>query len=298
MVPHSREEIRSFILGHPVFQRWHQLASTSAQVLTSAFERNPWLALGEQLFMAGEVLYYEEAQDSLPLDVRITLAETIIHAQTYFWQEKPLFTAKEMPVPRHTFSARSLPYSSMFWSFPSDRVATDEYHWSRGFLLMQMGDALHIWFNLYKEPQGSPTLAIQILKGGSIFPDAFQETPAFLIGATYICQLLAFLNSPYIVKTESQPDRSTRRAVARNLTYADNPRGVTVVTLRSPTIVKEESDRKSEETRTWLHQWWVRGHIRAQWYPSRQGHQLMWIAPHLKGPDGLPILVKTYSVSR
>ena len=182
-MPRSREEIYSFIRGHPVFKRWQQLALMNAQAMTSAFERNPWLALGEQLFMAGEVLDFEEEPDILPLDVRITLAETIIHAQTYFWQWKPLFITKEMPVPRHTFSAQSLPYSSMFWSFPSDQVQDDNYHFVRGLLLVQEGDDVHVWFNAYKEAHGPPTLGVQILKGGSIFPDAFEESPTCLAGA-------------------------------------------------------------------------------------------------------------------
>ena len=46
------------------------------------------------------------------------------------------------------------------------------------------------------------------------------------------------------------------------------------------------------------HRWWVRGHYRAQWHPSEQAHHLMWIMPHLKGPDGLPVKNPMYSVVR
>ncbi|MFE9424149.1 hypothetical protein ACFYNO_14420 [Kitasatospora sp. NPDC006697] len=38
------------------------------------------------------------------------------------------------------------------------------------------------------------------------------------------------------------------------------------------------------------HQWVVRGHWRSQWYPARQTHRPIWIADHVKGPEGAPLL--------
>jgi hypothetical protein len=49
--------------------------------------------------------------------------------------------------------------------------------------------------------------------------------------------------------------------------------------------------------RTYQHRWYVRGHWRNAWYPSRQDHRPVWIDPHLKGPDGAPILDPTKLVS-
>ena len=46
----------------------------------------------------------------------------------------------------------------------------------------------------------------------------------------------------------------------------------------------------------WANRWWVSGHLRAQWYPSRQAHSLKWIAPHVEGPAGKPFEQRTYSV--
>lgn len=294
--PRSREEITSFILEHPVFQRFMQLQSLDAHAYCTHLEKNPWLAFGEQLLMAGDIVNVEGSSGLEP-SLRIELAETVIHAQTYFWQSKPLFTASEMPVPRHTFSARSLAFPSMYWSFPGNLECVGSGIFAAGYLLMPDGDDLIIWFNARNVTTGSFVLSTQIIKSG-IFPDAFMESEDDLRSARGLCQLLAFLNSPYIEKNDSQPDRSTRRWIAHNRKYADSVFGVKVVTLRSPAVVKEELEGNREVTRAWLHRWWVRGHIRAQWYPGRKDHQLLWIAPHLKGPDGKPVLVKTYSVAR
>lgn len=38
------------------------------------------------------------------------------------------------------------------------------------------------------------------------------------------------------------------------------------------------------------HRWIVRGHWRNAWYPSQQRHRPVWISPHMKGPDGAPLL--------
>jgi hypothetical protein len=42
--------------------------------------------------------------------------------------------------------------------------------------------------------------------------------------------------------------------------------------------------------RAYRHRWFVRGHWRNHWYPSRQDHRPIWINPHVKGPDGAPLL--------
>lgn len=40
------------------------------------------------------------------------------------------------------------------------------------------------------------------------------------------------------------------------------------------------------------HRWIVSGHWRNQYLPSRETHRLQWIAPHVKGPDDKPLVVK------
>jgi hypothetical protein len=35
--------------------------------------------------------------------------------------------------------------------------------------------------------------------------------------------------------------------------------------------------------------WLVSGHLRNQWYPSLGRHKLIYIPPHMKGPEGAPL---------
>lgn len=88
-------------------------------------------------------------------------------------------------------------------------------------------------------------------------------------------------------------DRATRRRMARlDLT----PPRVRVITLR-----RVAGDGTSDETdREFRHRWIVRGHWRQQWLPSRGVHRPTWIAPHIKGPEGAPLLggEKVYALKR
>ncbi|GAA1880761.1 hypothetical protein GCM10009687_56220 [Asanoa iriomotensis] len=60
---------------------------------------------------------------------------------------------------------------------------------------------------------------------------------------------------------------------------------VRVIQLRRP-----PSTGAGASDREYHHQWMVRGHWRQQWYPVRQVHRPIWIAPHVKGPEGRPLL--------
>lgn len=89
------------------------------------------------------------------------------------------------------------------------------------------------------------------------------------------------------------PDRNDRRKLAR--AGYDNPE-VRVIRLRY------SSSQKSDASvdRTYRHRWIVRGHWRQQWYSSVSDHRPVWIAPHVKGPDGAPLLTgdKVYDLVR
>jgi hypothetical protein len=82
------------------------------------------------------------------------------------------------------------------------------------------------------------------------------------------------------------PNRSDMRRMRRD---DIEPSPVQVVTLRRPDRPRSESD-PGGGGREYRHQWIVRGHWRRQWYPSRQDHRPVWIAPHLAGPEDAPLL--------
>jgi hypothetical protein len=82
--------------------------------------------------------------------------------------------------------------------------------------------------------------------------------------------------------------RSTAKVIARI-----NPGllgAVRYVQLRHRNVLPEQRGDADGDGRAYRHRWVVRGHWRSQYYPSRQTNRPIWIADHIKGPDGAPIL--------
>jgi hypothetical protein len=72
---------------------------------------------------------------------------------------------------------------------------------------------------------------------------------------------------------------------------------IRVIKLRRPFGTSEGS----AGARDWQHRWLVRGHWRMQpWGPKRERVRPVWIAPHVKGPEGKPMLggEKVYHLAR
>jgi hypothetical protein len=63
---------------------------------------------------------------------------------------------------------------------------------------------------------------------------------------------------------------------------------VTVIRLRH--VAPKRNGEPAEVE--WSHRWLVRGHWRNQWYPKTQEHKQIWVSPHVKGPEDLPLKVK------
>lgn len=91
-----------------------------------------------------------------------------------------------------------------------------------------------------------------------------------------------------------EPDRATRKRLRRQ--GADEDVRTRVIELRRP----KSSGAPGDSDREYHHQWIVRGHWRQQWHPKRQLHRPVWIAPHIKGPEGAPLIggEKVYALKR
>lgn len=91
-----------------------------------------------------------------------------------------------------------------------------------------------------------------------------------------------------------QPDRATRKRLRRQ--GADEDVRTRVIELRRPKTAHGTGDSDRE----YHHQWIVRGHWRNHWHPKRQVHRPVWIAPHIKGPEGAPLIggEKVYALKR
>ncbi|MFF7550930.1 hypothetical protein ACFZCU_46110 [Streptomyces canus] len=91
------------------------------------------------------------------------------------------------------------------------------------------------------------------------------------------------MQQPLADVAEVELDRAAKRRLQR---AGREPSLVRVISLRRP-----QSDEGAAGTgRDYAHQWVVRGHWRNHWHPKRQVHRPVWIAPHIKGPDGAPLI--------
>lgn len=110
---------------------------------------------------------------------------------------------------------------------------------------------------------------------------------------TVRCAWLLMMQTVSSVTVE-RPDRPARRRLAK--IGVIDPAPVRVVTLRhrGPERTPGETDRE------YRHRWMVKGHWRNHWYPKQERHIPRYINPHMKGPDGAPILggEKVYAWTR
>ena len=101
----------------------------------------------------------------------------------------------------------------------------------------------------------------------------------------WLCAFWLFIHQKLPALSTTWAPRSMRR---HELKEAPELHRATFCTLR------KRSAREHAETSdvNWTHRWMVSGHWREQWFPSLDTHQTIWIAPHVKGPDELPLVHK------
>lgn len=101
------------------------------------------------------------------------------------------------------------------------------------------------------------------------------------------------MQQPLAQSSDEQIDRAARKRLAR---AGYTPKPIRVIELRRPRSTGGSADSAG----SYHHQWIVRGHWRNHWHPKRQVHRPVWIAPHVKGPEGAPMLggEKVYALKR
>jgi hypothetical protein len=99
----------------------------------------------------------------------------------------------------------------------------------------------------------------------------------------YLLTLWLLSSQPGIAESSDAP--LNRQVVRRSQRANVQPR-VRITYLRpTPAPIGRTSDP------TFRHRWIVSGHWRQQaWGPKQSLRKPIWIAPHLKGPDGAPVL--------
>jgi len=292
--------------NHPLVMRHMRGSENPSGRITQA-----WQAEGERLvymLLSGSTAPPAEAPLALNFGeskvdqarVRTMAYFALSMAVTYLWRPQILDMAEALPVPRHTIPENVLPYQFMYWTWEGPRPVIYEDPQS-GYHLEFDGDGMLIWYGGYGvintcmfgvDSAGLHIVPSPVIHIGSTWPDDYTEGQQSFVGP--VLSKLAFLNSPYISTDRERLDRPTRHSLARASVRDVDP-NIHVVKLRessTPSGVGNSTEGKFH------HQWWVRGHIRAQWYPSRKGHKLIWIQEHLKGPNDAPIIKKVYDVKR
>jgi len=255
----------------------------------------PAMALGERKLVvlaiasrADLVLEYDTLSD-LPKDVQsLGLAMSLNFAPVYLWRGPILAEVNAMTLPPHTIHREICPMPLMFWTFENalDQHDGREIYWV---LLMATTDE---WMNVYI---GGSRGQVPFVNGGSVRYGTRYPDDQAAVNLTFILKCLAFLNSPYTVTERESPTRAERREWAHDNAGRPGP-DVSVIKLRVPE--KEMGSVSAGGTKGRHHHWWVRSHLRAQWYPKDQAHKVIWIPPHIRGDLDKPLLQHVYEVAR
>lgn len=115
--------------------------------------------------------------------------------------------------------------------------------------------------------------------GASVHPDRHGLEPMLRV----IRSAWLLMQQPLASGTEVEANRGASKRLRR---MGHEPKPVRVIELRRP----KNSSGQGDGSREYHHQWIVRGHWRQQWFPSRQVHRPVWIAPHIKGPEDAPMI--------
>lgn len=134
-------------------------------------------------------------------------------------------------------------------------------------------------------PRLVPTLASDLLPYDTERQQALSEAAApewhwtvSIITAVWLLTQQRTIATP----REIQQDRAGRRHAER---HGYTPSPVRLIDLRGG-----GGSSTNTSDRSYQHQWIVRGHWRQQWYPAREVHRPIWIAPHAKGPADAPLI--------
>ena len=171
-----------------------------------------------------------------------------------------------------------------FWIFQTGAVGVNARKWmveqgssTFGFLVDSNADGVF-----------SVKTAIQP-EGGSLRLRCFQTNKKRPVGISHILAdfvaASTFLESEIIVPERvnwTRPFRKEAKRLNKTLPL------VRIIALRK-TISRGLVDSNGS-TVEWSHRWMVRGHWRNQWYSKEQTHKIKFVKPHIKGPEGKPLL--------
>lgn len=274
-------------ITHPLAQRWMQKGRSSpahVQIHTAGD------VLGER-FVVLAIHAMRIQQDIVPEDQQWGTRALVAlgsRATPYLWTMQCKALAESLEVPRHVVSRSVLPGPLMWWTWQTGYAAGEGT--LDGMVLADGAEGIAIY--AFGADRNEGFVRATGIRYGSTWPDDYDadDDRGAVLG------MLAFLNSPYIPQRRERPSRSERRETQRAGHLVDDD--VVFVELRTPQLVHRVDSDSEPGAVDWQHRWLVRGHNRAQWYPSEAAHHLIYIAPYMKGPEDKPVLEHAYRVKR
>ncbi len=300
----ERDRLAALIDGDPFFQRHRRKHPDTSPMFPAS--RSALDVLGHRAEHALITLNADVRFDPLPKSrgLEVTTITSLIMEESvpYLWRAEMVKAARAIGLPRHSVDLR-LPHPIMYWLFDSPCVewmveqdGSDLTAFTVGVLFVDC-DVLEdspvpdiVLIGVFDWTTKGPSFSWFKVKRGDIYPDGLPEFGRFAI------DLLAFLHTPFVEVSTERPPKPPKRSHRGRKTPAAPPL-VRVINLRTRDVPRPEPGEGSDVVR-WAYRWIVRGHYRAQWYPSTQTHRLIWISPHQKGPDDRPLKVPLYDVMR
>jgi len=230
-----------------------------------------------------------EGADGLSQKMRALqwFANRMMIAEIFLWDTKVFEGAQAMTLPDHVFEREGWPYPFMWWAYEGVRGEPKKYGFTSALLVLCTDGALVVHFGS-EYGTGKPVAKPELLPYGQVVSDGGSFS--------WVMKLIAFLNSKYTSKDSTRLSRGERRELARAGMAEAAEQEVRVVKLRQP---KHQPNNGEEgEGIDWKSRWWVRGHIRNQWCPSTKSYKVIFIPPHIKGPEDKPIAPRVYAVVR
>ncbi|NUR32307.1 MAG: hypothetical protein HOV83_41755 [Catenulispora sp.] len=104
-----------------------------------------------------------------------------------------------------------------------------------------------------------------------------------LVAATFLVMGQTIIAETHLTATAAEQSAAQRRG--------ESDPDVRYIDLRATKYPPREHDGEPGGSgRTYRHSWYVRGHWRKQWYPSRGEHRPIWIDLHRAGPEDAPLI--------
>ena len=220
------------------------------------------------------------------------MARQFISTPAFLWKFETLQLATSTELPNHIVGSHIMPFEAMYWAFHKTLLMETGDCVDGMFLVSRHnGDGVNVFYFGTEKGDKGPVCGFIHQGVASIFGKRYLELPE---REKIYVKYLTFMTSKIAVCEESQAPRHVRKRDKQPWN-----KKVTTVLLRqydkSPKLNRDATEAEKIE---WAHRWLVRGHWRAQWYPSTQSHKVIWIDNYIKGPDEAPFCAKVYKVAR